>query len=156
MTATSIPFHAAEGLLPFLDQSITKVSFRMADHGKCGMVTLWHNDQEGLSIHSRMHDVAEKLEVGILTFEKSRGGIAGEVFFDCQGSLRVTAAWKLTIQEAGLLLESGLRFAFSNGKELVLVPADFPCFLSVQGSLTQNINPVSEYPLGDYHQEQIL
>ena len=68
MNRLSFGWQEQESLFEELKRPITRISIEFAFHGKPVYVTLWRPDGTGLLIHSDMHDLAERREVGVLQF----------------------------------------------------------------------------------------
>lgn len=122
-------------------------------------VTLWRVDGSGIRLFSEMHDVAERLEVGILKFEKVTALPKWECFvetidlaFAFQHDLKV---FKLVIEESGTLAESGIEIMASDGSAIVIVASGLPCNLEVQGVKVAAKLEGPEYPLEDYQRELV-
>jgi hypothetical protein len=99
-----------------------------------------------------MHDVAERVEVGVLSFELASQTTEGEYLIRFDQILTPYLVSKLIILESGKVLESGLVLRFVDGQEFLVVPSDFPCCLTVK---TKGIDlpktlPNTEYSLDRY------
>ncbi len=92
-----------------------------------------------------MHDVAEKLEVGVMNFTSVEVIDQTSRVFDFDPSLKVKAGYKLLLREVEIALESGLKLEFEAGTELIVCPAAFPCFLAISGNCLPEIRTVPEY-----------
>jgi len=103
-----------------------------------------------------MHDVAERLEVGVLKIRSVEAISETSRVFDFEPTLIPEAGYKLVIQEAGTTLESGLKLCFESGSDLVILPADFPFFLAVCGNCLPQMQTVPEYNLEAYQAVQIF
>src|SRR5580700_3820676 len=114
-------------------------------------VTLWRYDGTGLRVYSQMHDVAERVEVGVLNFEPVCTPAPDETMVDValafQGEVAVS---KLVVFESGASAESGVVLRASNGKEMVIVAGVFPYSIAVlgMGSMPHIFEP--EYQLDRY------
>ena len=112
-------------------------------------VKLWRSDGTGLKLFSRMHDVAEGSEVGVLDFELVLECSATETMLEISPSFSEgTLASKLVIHEADTTAESGLAITASDGNEIIVVASAGPCHLAVAGvfsSIPHLLEP--EYPL---------
>jgi hypothetical protein len=97
-------------------------------------LTLWHSDGTGLKIFSQMHDIAERIEIGVLNFEKvtTHAGDATNadvsVAFDCD-----IEAFKLILDEGGTRAECGLALRASNGDQITIVPSAGAYSLAILG-----------------------
>lgn len=114
-------------------------------------LTLWRTDKTGLRLHTDMHDVAERREVGVLHLEHASAPRPGEIIADMGPSFQgeITAA-KLIIHESETSAESGIVITTRAGDELVIVAGAYPYSLAVKGirPLPNLFNP--EYPLDRY------
>jgi len=98
-----------------------------------------------------MHDVAERTEVGVLQFERVSSAKEGEIAVEIASEFRdKIAVSKLVVQESGIIAESGIVLTSSNDSEIVVVAADFPYFLAIQGLLPEPYTFRPEYPLERY------
>lgn len=135
-----------------LSKPLKNISIEFEPHGKPMFVTLWRQDGTGLRLFSKMHDVAQRKEIGIMQFESVSSGKNGEVTIEIprhfEGRI---AASKLVIEESGTIAESGVVLHGSDGREIVIVPADFPCFLAIKGLPLDSHTSKPEYPLQQYH-----
>jgi hypothetical protein len=150
MAATTIKFASEVELSEVLNRPLIGVSISEDVHGKCEVLTFWHGAHDGTSVFSQMHDVAEKLEVGFLNFKHVCAADVNTRSIRFESGLEPVFAQCLTIREREVTIESGLRMGFSNQTQLIVVPADFPCFLSVTGDLISSNLTRSEYPLDQY------
>jgi len=102
----------------------------------CGLssLTLWRRNGVGIRIQSQMHDVAERLEVGVLTFKLVGAGFLGErtVILPKEFDAPITVM-KLLKEEAGSTLESGVILKAANGSQIIVVAAASPCNIAIQG-----------------------
>ena len=119
-------------------------------HLKFSSVTLWHFEGKGVRVSSQMQDVAEKLEVGVLSFGFVDRILPNETVVEANPIFLPQRGSKLQICEAGISLESGLDLSFDRGRELRIVPAAFPFFLAVSGTGVPAGESVPEYPLENY------
>jgi hypothetical protein len=65
-----------------LAQPIARLSLEFAFHGRPVYVTLWRPDGTGLLVHSDMHDLAERIEVGVLQFGRVFAPEAQEIIVE--------------------------------------------------------------------------
>ena len=134
-----------------LIKPLKHLSLDIDSHGKPGFVTLWRHDKTGLRIHSEMHDVADRREVGVLNFSFVSAPLESETIVDMRSMFdHELTVFKLIIHESGTSAESGVILKSARGDEIVIVAADFPYFLAVCGVLTVPHNFVPEYPLDLY------
>jgi hypothetical protein len=116
-------------------------------------VSLWRADGSGLKMFTQMHDVAPKLEVGVLNFELVSCPSTGEQFVDLAGRFdgEITA-WKLCIIESGVIAESGMVLA-GNG-EIAIVAGGFPLTLVLRGVEFESPTFEPEYPWEEYQRSE--
>ena len=133
--------------------SISAVFWRPAWRG-ASWVTLWRADGSGLTLFTRMYDVAPRLEVGILNFELASGLIPDEQVVDLNGRFddEVDAS-KLIIAESGVTAESGLVLAGKD--EIEIVAGGFPLTLALRGIEFDSPAFEPEYPWEKYQRSAL-
>ena len=133
-----------------LAKPITRLSME-STNGRLVHITLWRPDKTGLLVHSEMHDVAERREVGILQF--------GRVYeIEPQESvIEVPAAFsehlsvkKLVIRESGVDCESGVVFLAHSGEEIIILAGVAIYSLAVHGVTWPGYTFQPEYSLEQY------
>ena len=139
-------------LVDALKRPLELISLMLDKYGKVETVTFWADHANGVRVHSYMHDVAERVEVGVLSFELASQTTEGEYLIRFDQILTPYLVSKLIILESGKVLESGLVLRFVDGQEFLVVPSDFPCCLTVK---TKGIDlpktlPNTEYSLDRY------
>ena len=132
------------------------------------LLTLWRADGTGLRLYSRRHDIAERVEIGVLQFELvSKGNDDTEpppkrtsrssfINIDLPSSFNGrNRATKLVISESGTTAESGFILTASDGTEIVIVSGVYPYSLAVKGigSMPHGFEP--EYDLECYERVEI-
>jgi len=138
---------------PFTEMTVTLDRVRTPTE-----LVLWRKDDTGLKIRSKMHDLAEKVEVGILQFatttrtneiEPDGYWETAERFsakvFDGPNSIS-----KLVVDESGYSCESGILVTSISGKELVVVADVFPCHIAVLGIEGLSSASKPEYGMARY------
>ena len=150
MIVNTVTFVSHIPVQELLSRNVLCISLGPEIHTRFNEITLWHTKWEGVRISSQMHDVAERLEVGVLHFEKISTLDSHAKVFDFDPQLRPHHGVTMIIREAGISLESGVKLFFQNGQELLVLPADFPCALAVSGSCLPGINSTPEYKVEDY------
>lgn len=134
-----------------LAMPVVKASMRTVAHGRPISVTLWRTDGSGLQIQSVMHDIADRLEVGVLAFRSVDSPLPDERMVDLPpafvGQISVS---KLTITESGVCAESGLTLEASDGSQVVVIAGVNPYTLAVRGVVDQPHVFEPEYPLANY------
>ncbi len=113
-------------------------------------LTLWRSDGTGLRLHTEMHDVALKREVGVLNFEHVSALRPGETLVDIASFQDRIVVSKLLIHESGTSAESGVVLKASSGEEIVIVAGAYPYSLAILGvaSIPHIFEP--EYPIDLY------
>ncbi len=150
MKVLTFKWNGPSSLADELSMPLSYLSVEWADHAKVSQVTLRRQGGTGIRIHSAMHDVAERREIGVLHFSFVTDTFEEESF-DLNGAFQQTITpAKLVIQESGTEGESGIVLKAHNGHELVIVASSFPYFLYVGGvhGLKQSVVP--EYSLDEY------
>ena len=156
MAETLAAYIGNVALPDFLKQLVQSVSLVKDKHGRCESLTLWPASGDGLRMISQMHDVAERREVGVLSFSFINRPDTGAVIVDFDPALEITFAYKLVMHDSGFELESGLKLKFGDARELLILPADFPFFLSVSGSAMPEETSTPEYSIEAYQAVQIF
>jgi len=114
-------------------------------------VTLWRPDETGLRLFTEMHDVAERIEVGVLHFEQVFALGPNEIIADLPSVFHgENVVSKLVIHESGTSAESGVVIKARNGDEIVAVAGVYPYSLAVRGALSIPHMFEPEYELDDY------
>ena len=150
MNNLSFEWAEPNSLAAELCKPIKQVFLEFGPHGRPIFVTLWRSDGTGLRLHSEMHDVAERKEVGVLKFSRvfappGDTKIVGvPAAFDHEISVS-----KLIIQESGTSAESGVILE-AGSDEIVAVAGAYPYSLAVRGvtSVPHIFEP--EYPIELY------
>lgn len=143
-----------EGPVPLaveVTKPIRHVSIDFEPHGKPMYVTLWRPDGTGLRVNSEAHEIAERMELGVLRFSQIRSTSGSEMMLPIAPEFNQQVdAFKLVIQESGVKAESGILLRARNGSEIAIVAAAFPFMIAVNGvaPLPHIFEP--EYPLEDY------
>jgi len=149
----NIEFGWSESVSPVtqLATPITRASVKTAAHGRPMVLTLWRSNGTGLRIQSKMHDLADRIEVGVLNFTRvdSLGeddlAIALPAAFDAP--LKVT---KLVIVEAGTTVESGVMLESPDGKQIVVTAGAGPYTLAIRGIIETPHAFEPEYSIDNY------
>jgi len=91
-----------------LARPIARISIECAFHGRPVYVKLWRPDGTGLLVHSDMHDIAERREVGVLRFSRVFAPEAQEILIETpSGFGEDLSIFKLTIEESSTSGPSG-------------------------------------------------
>jgi hypothetical protein len=103
-----------------------------------------------------MHDVAERMEVGVLSFERISAIRPGETIADVASAFQgEIVVYKLIIDESGATAESGVILKAANGDEIVIVAGAYPFSLAVLGVLSMPHIFEPEYPIDLYRRVPI-
>lgn len=145
----------AEALRSVLEIPFYRVSMRL-HAGRAdipNLVTFWRSNGTLLQVYSSMHDVSDRLEVGVLAFEMvASEPMNEESVVDIQPSPFVPIdIEKLTIRDEDVVAESGIKLSSKDGRVITVAAGAFPCTLAIAGvrDEVQNIfNP--EYEIDKY------
>jgi hypothetical protein len=150
---TELPSLAAELIRPIRRVSI---GIYLTAWGPQSL-TLWHSDGTGLKIFSQMHDIAERIEIGVLNFEKVASHADDETTVDVSAAFDCNVeAFKLILDEEGTRAECGLALRASNGDEITIVPSAGPYSLAILGLFASTPHIFEpEYQLDRYTRVQI-
>jgi hypothetical protein len=119
-------------LVEQLARGIESISINVAANKKPIAVTLWYSDGSGLRIRSRMRDIAERCEAGVLEFSTVRTDSLSEMRVSLPESFRGRLKIKkMTIVEGGMVAESGVLLEGPNTEEIVVVAGAYPHTLAV-------------------------
>lgn len=130
---------------------IRQVSIEFEAHGKPMYVTLWRPDGSGLRIHSEVHEIAERMEIGVLRFSHFKSPSGSEVMLPIAPEFnQQVEALKLVVHESGVKAESGILLRARNGIEIAIVAAAFPFMLAVDGVVERPHIFEPEYPMEEY------
>jgi hypothetical protein len=139
-----------------LTVGVLRASSTTAAHLRPDSVTLWRSDGRGVRIRSRMHDLAERVEVGVLEFSMVGAAEEGEMSTILPtsfiGHLRVT---KLVISESGTTAESGIVLKAGDGQEIIITAGAYPYTLAVKGIFSSPHAFEPEYPIEAYKRVDI-
>jgi hypothetical protein len=114
-------------------------------------VTLWRSNEDGLRLCTEMHDVAERIEVGVLNFKQVSSHRTDERIADVASAFQSEiAVSKLIVHESGTSAESGLILKASNSDEIVIVAGAYPYSLAVLGVPPMPHIFEPEYQIGHY------
>lgn len=138
-----------------LTRGIARISIRTAAHCRPIAVTLWQSEKLGTRIESVMHDVAERIEVGVLVATRVSTPFADEVFVEApSGFNEGMTLTKLFIEVEMNRFESGIVLTGRDGRELVIVAGAFPYSLAILGIGEDPHRFEPEYPLNSYERER--
>jgi hypothetical protein len=113
--------------------------------------TLWRADGTGIRIQSKMHDIAERKEVGILGFSYVSFPSEHEKIIDVRSMFGFELiVSKLIIHESGASAESGIVIKSTAGHEILIVVGAMPYSLAVSGVLRGSHIFEPEYPIDHY------
>jgi hypothetical protein len=130
---------------------IAQISLQLDTHGRPMNATLWRTDGTGLRIQSKMHDVAERKEVGVLEFSYVSFPSEHEKIVDVRSRVGPElVVSKLIIHESGTSAESGIVIKSTLGHEILIVVAAMPYSLAVSGVLKGPHVFEPEYPVDRY------
>lgn len=143
-----------KGIAPsdLLDKTFTRISVVQTMHVNPLEVIIWMSLGSGLRIRSRMHDVAERVEIGVLEFSQAIrpdwSSYLETVELTREFQEKVSVG-KLMLEYERTRIECGLTFEGNKGGRVIIVPSDYPGALAIEGTnLRFRFGP--EYPLGQY------
>lgn len=146
-------FHWSEptALSAELMKPIAQISLQLDTHGRPMNATLWRTDGSGLRIQSKMHDVAERKEVGVLEFSYVSFPSEHEKIVDVRSRVGPElVVSKLIIHESGTSAESGIAIKSTLGHEILIAVGAMPYSLAVSGVLKGPHIFEPEYPIDRY------
>jgi len=114
-------------------------------------ITLWDSNDEGVRISATINDVADRVEVGSLSFEKVTKANEGDEFFELSESFsNGTLLSKVILHESRKYIETGIIITAPNEAQIMIVPNAMPYTLAVRCEEVgaQFFEP--EYPLEEY------
>src|ERR1700733_2716695 len=148
----TIPFGwgETESLGSELAKPISILSIESAN-GRLVYVTLWRPDGTGLLVHSGVHDVAERREVGILQFGRVHEIEPRESVVEVPAAFRQhLSVKKLVIRESEVDCESGVVFQAHSGEEIIILAGVAIYSLAVHGVTWPGYTFQPEYSLEQY------
>jgi hypothetical protein len=148
----TIPFGWGETelLSSELAKPISRLSIE-STNGRLVYVTLWRPDGTGLLVHSEMHGVAERREVGILQFGSVHEIEPQESVIEVPAAFRQhLRVKKLVIRESEVECESGVLFQQPSGEEIIILAGVSPYSLAVHGVTLPGYTFQPEYSLEQY------
>jgi len=138
-----------------LSTPIKQVFLEFGHHGRPMFVTLWRPNGAGLRLHSEMHDVAERREVGVLSFNCVRVPPRDKTIVDLPAEFdHEITVFKLIVQESGTSAESGVILK-AGSHEIAVVAGAYPYSLAVSGALSVPHIFEPEYPIDRYTRVRI-
>ena len=130
---------------------VRRASVRTAAHGRPISLTLWRGDGSGLRIQSRMQDLAERLEVGVLTFDVVDRPFADELVVELPATFNgPIEATKLLIAESGASAESGVVLRGGDDSQIIAMAGANPFTIAVKGVIEGPHVFEPEYPMESY------
>jgi hypothetical protein len=148
-----LPFvwNSEKSLAHELTRPFHNFSLWIATHRRPISLTFWRQDGSGIRIQSQMYDIAERLEVGVLTFDLVNSQLPDEQMFDLPKKIESSiTATKLFIVESEHMAESGIILTGQNGSEIIVLAGVYPYTIAVQGIIDLPHVFEPEYPLADY------
>jgi hypothetical protein len=134
-----------------LIKPIAQISLQLDTHGRPMNATLWRTDGTGIRIQSKMHDIAERKEVGVLEFSYVSFPSEHEKIVDVRSMVGPElVVSKLIIHESGASAESGIVIKSTAGHEILIVVGAMPYSLAVSGVLRGTHIFEPEYPVDHY------
>jgi hypothetical protein len=150
----NILFHWEEQgtLVEYLSRPFDRLAVEVDVVQRPVAVCLVRNHVPTIEISSRMHDVGDRAEVGVLRFAKGKGQNLDGLNIDLPSAFgTVATVEKLVIIEQEVRAESGIVFKNAKGEEIVIVASAWPFGLAISipwSSPLPKFNP--EYDLEQY------
>src|SRR5690348_17182546 len=109
MKIISFACESIDLLKSHLSKPIGFISYESAEATGPMSVTLWYQDGVGIQVRSKMYDIGERMEVGVLSFTWVTSPKHDEQCLEVQSSFkRKIRVFKLQIDESGVRAESGI------------------------------------------------
>jgi hypothetical protein len=158
MSDFSLEWLGAGSLASALKVPIKKVSVPEMEHGMAFALTLWRVDGTAIKFYSKMHDLDEREEVGVLSVEPVPLPVSDKIQIELPDYfLSVVGAEKLSVDEqSGVVADSGIVIQLLGDHELIVVSGRFPCSISISGipNLKSAFEP--EWPIEKYRRSSLL
>ena len=139
-----------------LAHGISRVSIQSYANGLPFAITLWQNTASGTRVESAMHDLAERIEVGVLSATRVSKPAENDVFVEVPSELAShLELTRLFVDVESHRLESGVILTSRNGGELVIVAGAYPYSLAIHGLGEAPHRFEPEYPLGAYQRHRV-
>lgn len=130
---------------------IRGVSIEFEPHGKPMYITLWRPDGSGLRVHSEAHEIAQRMEIGVLRFTHLDSPSGSEMMLPINPEFNQQIdAFRLVVHESGVKAESGIVLRAKNGSEITIAAAAFPFMIAVDGVVQRPHIFEPEYPMEDF------
>jgi len=134
MHTLSFSWNEKTSLLKELAKPISRASINCDNTGRPFWLTLWRADGTGLRIKSSMHDLAERVEVGVLMFNFIDAIPDGEKIIDLPEEFnQENSILKLSIIESGFKAESGIIIKGMNDLKIIVVAGVMPYSIAING-----------------------
>lgn len=118
-------------------------------------ITLWSSETAGIRVRSRMHDLDDRREIGVLDFT-AVGAIAPDERRVTPASHRYHCEFsKLVINDMGVSAESGVTVLLDGNREIVIVAGAFPHTLAINGLSEWEFEFDPEYSMENYVREDL-
>ena len=122
-----------------------------------GSVTFWSGSQYGLKICPNLHDLAPRVEVGSLSFEKVKAAKENDARIALPKSFsQGTHLEKATIIEVDTKIESGIKITSATSDYFLILPNVLPFTLAPKISTYSLKYFEPEYSLDDYKFESYI
>lgn len=139
-------------------QQFTSYGFKVLQHQRATDFFLFRPDGTGLRISSRMIELSDRLEVGVLCVDEIDQGYLPDL--KLQLPVEFTGhfnAERLVLENEHGKFESGISLSTKRGDELIIIPGAYPYTLEVRMTLVlmgpERFDP--EYPLNEYRRVKL-
>jgi len=139
-----------------LPESIQFITLQADETTGPRSITLWSSDKAGVRIRSRMHDLNDRHEIGVLDFTRV------ETFAPDERRIAHTFHGnrcefkKLIINDMGVSAESGIALLLNGSGEIVIVAGAFPHSLAINGLRGWDFKFDPEYSMEEYVHEALI
>lgn len=158
MNDFSLEWLGTGSLASALKVPIKRASVPEMDHGIAFALTLWREDDTAIKFYSKMHDLGEREEVGILSVEPVSLPLADKIKIELPDYfLSIVGVKKLIVREQkGVVAESGIAIQLLGHHELIVVSGRFPCSISMCGIPNFQTAFEPEWPIEKYERSKLL
>lgn len=140
-----------------LQSSFIKASIPEVRHNVAFGLNLWRADGTAVAISSKMHDLDDLEEVGVLSFDIRLSPNNDQIVIDLPEHFsKVLTVKKLIVTETETIhAESGICLEMEGGHSLTVVAGSFPCSVAIDGlpNIANLFNP--EWPMEKYVKEEL-
>jgi hypothetical protein len=147
----TLPFEWAEAgsLKAALLAPISRATLKEFAH-RPNVLTLWRTDGSRLRVRSTMHEISERIEIGVLQFDLESETPTDLVEVTFKVPLKPSRIRKLVISESGVQAESGIVLECEDQNEITIVAGTYPYTLGINGLFESEYAFETEYAVDKY------